>query len=226
MLSATAPTPDHLEDLDSEELVARAQNGDRTALRAALQRHRAGLVSFARSKFRLDSEEAEDVVQDALMRAYRHLYRFDETRAKWSTWLFTITKNLCKNQLRNMDRARDSTTMTDLEEWSRDDEAPEIESGPLFADETYAPDRLYHESRVEGVFREALEELSEVRAEALRLRALKGLTYEEISHRTGVPIGTVKSRLSRARKCVREFLRREAPEAVERVFDTPASEAA
>ena len=146
-------------------------------------------------------EDAEDLVQETLVRALPALRRF-EGRSKLSTYLIRALGNQWKNRLRSRSRSR-------VVEWFRgggrdDDEGKEQEFTP--PDRSPSPlDRLEAQDRASEV-RRALEQLDANRRWALLLREVEELSYEEISSVTGVPIGTVRSRLARAREDLRRIL--------------------
>ncbi len=138
------------------------------------------LRRYARALTR-DAELADDLVQDTVVRALRseHLFHGGEVRS----WLYTILTNLNRNRLRSLARR---PTLTSIE----DDDAPDL-AGP--------------ESGARDVER-ALATLADDQRVAVLLVALEGLTYREVAEVQGVPIGTVMSRLARARAQIKSFL--------------------
>ena len=143
------------------------------------------LRRYARALTR-DSDIADDLVQDTLVRALRseHLFHGGEVRS----WLYTILTNLNRNRLRSLARR---PTLSPLE----DNDAPDL-AGP--------------EAGARDIER-ALATLAEDQRNALLLVVLEGLTYREVAEVQGVPIGTVMSRLARARAHVKAFLEGERP---------------
>jgi RNA polymerase sigma-70 factor (ECF subfamily) len=145
-------------------------------------------------------EDAEDLVQETLVRTLRSLPRF-EGRSQLSTYLFRALGNLWKNRLRSRSRSR-------LVPWP----APRVgrleherDFDPA-DDATSALERLEEEDRAAGV-RRAVASLEPTRRLTLLLREVEEMSYEEISEVTGVAVGTVRSRLSRAREDLRKLLR-------------------
>jgi RNA polymerase sigma-70 factor (ECF subfamily) len=145
-------------------------------------------------------EDAEDLVQETLVRALPALEKF-EGRARLSTYLLRALGNLWKNMLRSRKRSR-------LVEWQRgrggedDDEGKEIiavDGSPSPLEQLEAKDRA-------GEIRSAVSRLEPNRRLALLLREVEELSYEEIAEMTGVPVGTVRSRLARARGDLRKLL--------------------
>ena len=140
-----------------------------------------------------DWDRAEDLMQETFVRVYRHILRFDQSR-KFSTWVYTIAGNLVKNELRNRSRSPLVLHQTLLKHRESDEERP-LE----WEDATTRPDRLYHRRYLREKIEEAVARLPEHHRVVFTLRELKGLTYEEIAGITSSSLGTVKSRLHRAR---------------------------
>jgi RNA polymerase sigma-70 factor, ECF subfamily len=139
-----------------------------------------------------DRERAEDLVQETFVRVYRHLHRFDQSK-KFSTWAYTIAGNLAKNELRNRSRNPLVLFQTIKKNWDADHRPLEWE------DNTYRPDDLYRKRHLKEMVDNAVAQLPEHHRLVFVLREMEGKTYEEISEITGVNLGTVKSRLNRAR---------------------------
>jgi RNA polymerase sigma-70 factor (ECF subfamily) len=139
--------------------------------------------------------DAEDLVQDTLVRAYRAIDRFDGRYPR--AWLLTILRNthINRNRRRRPELLRDPDTQ--LERL-----AQSVES-----DERTRPDRMV-DLELDADVEAALQSLSEIFAEVIELVDIDGLSYSEAAEVLGVPIGTVMSRLHRARKKIREHLRR------------------
>jgi RNA polymerase sigma-70 factor (ECF subfamily) len=184
---------------ETAERLAAIRRGDPDAFEAVAREHAPALYRMA---LRLTGrrEDAEDLVQETLVRALPRLRRF-EGRAKLSTYLFRALSNLWKNRLRSKQRSR-------LVEWfgSRrgdEDGAPAALDPP---DPTpLAVERLESEDRAAEV-RQAVSRLEPTRRLTLLLREVEEMSYEEIAEVTGVPVGTVRSRLARAREDLRRLL--------------------
>src|SRR6516225_7387528 len=137
-----------------------------------------------------NDQDAQDVVQEAYMRAFRF---FGESRgANVRPWLLRIVRNTCYTWLQ-LNRLQQPTTQFDQELFVPDPGAPNLEEALLRSDSG-------------KLLRQALESLPAGSREVLVLRELQGLTYKEISEVTGIPCGTVMSRLSRARSSLRQTL--------------------
>lgn len=185
-----------LADMSDEELAAAHLAGVRGAFQELYDRYRDRLVHFIARKTG-DWDRAEDLVQEAFIRVTRHLHRFD-TEKKFSTWVYTIASNLSKNELRN--RSRNPLVL-----FQRLTGAWEDEHRPLqFEDSSLRPDDLYRKRYLRQLVERTVEELPEHHRLVFRLRELEGKSYEEIAAITGVNLGTVKSRLHRARNSFAE----------------------
>ena len=139
-----------------------------------------------------DRERAEDLVQETFVRVYRHLNRFDQAR-KFSTWIYTIAGNLAKNELRNRSRNPLVLFQAIMKNWESDYRPLEWE------DTRTRPDDLYRKRFLREKVNEAVDQLPAHHRTVFVLRELHGKTYEEIAEITGCNLGTVKSRLNRAR---------------------------
>ena len=177
--------------LADEELVTAHLDGRPGAFQHLYDRYRNRLVHFIIRKTG-DADRAQDLVQEAFIRVTRHLHRFDTTK-KFSTWVYTIASNLSKNELRN--RSRSPLVLFQKLENSWDDDHRPLQ----FEDHRMRPDDLYRKRYLRRIVEETVEELPEHHRLVFRLRELEGKSYEEISEITGVNLGTVKSRLHRAR---------------------------
>lgn len=180
-----------LADLTDEELVTAHLQGRPGAFQRLYDRYRDRLVHFIIRKTG-DPDRAQDLVQEAFIRVTRHLHRFD-TSKKFSTWVYTIASNLSKNELRNRSRSP-LVLFQKLQNSFEDDQRP-----LQFEDSSMRPDDMYRKRYLQQVVEETVEELPEHHRLVFRLRELEGKSYEEIADITGVNLGTVKSRLHRAR---------------------------
>jgi RNA polymerase sigma-70 factor (ECF subfamily) len=180
-----------LSELSDEELVTAHLDGREGAFHALYQRYRDRLVHFITRKTG-DSDRAQDLVQEAFIRVTRHLHRFD-TSKKFSTWVYTIASNLSKNELRNRSRSPLVLFQKLTNNWD-DDHRP-----LQFEDSAMRPDDLYRKRFLKDLVEDTVQELPEHHQLVFRLRELEGKSYEEIAEITGVNLGTVKSRLHRAR---------------------------
>jgi len=177
--------------LDDSALVERFLAGEKRAFTELANRYHVRLMNFIYRTIG-DRDRAEDLVQETFIRVYRHLHRFDQTK-KFSTWVYTIAGNLAKNELRNRSRNPLVLFQTIKKNWDADHRPLEWE------DNTYRPDDLYRKRHLKEMVEQAVAQLPEHHRMVFILREMEGKTYEEISEITGVNLGTVKSRLNRAR---------------------------
>lgn len=181
-----------------QQLVERVQRGDKHAfdlLVAKYQRKLGRLIS----RFVRDSAEAEDVTQEAFIKAYRALPGFRGDSAFY-TWLYRIGINTAKNYLLSNKRRAPTSTPLDAEE------AELLEEGDMLR-EVDTPENELMSKQVVGVVQASLQQLPEDLRSALTLREIEGLSYEEIASVMNCPVGTVRSRIFRAREAVAENLR-------------------
>jgi len=183
--------PSPLRQMSDETLVSAHLQGAPGAFNELFGRYRDRLTHFISRKTG-DSDRAQDLVQEAFIRVTRHLHRFD-TSKKFSTWVYTIASNLSKNELRNRSRSPIILFQKLTNGW--DDDHRPLE----FEDASMRPDDLYRKRHLRRLVEDTVEELPEHHRLVFRLRELEGKSYEEIAEITGVNLGTVKSRLHRAR---------------------------
>lgn len=181
-----------------QQLVERVQRGDKHAfdlLVAKYQRKLGRLIS----RFVRDTGEAEDVTQEAFIKAYRALPGFRGDSAFY-TWLYRIGINTAKNYLLSNKRKPPTSTAFDAEE------AESFEDAGLLH-EISTPENELMSKQVVSVVQAALQLLPEDLRSALTLREIEGLSYEEIASVMNCPVGTVRSRIFRAREAIAEKLR-------------------
>ena len=170
-----------------EQLMARFQGGDEQAYIELVNRYRNKLLNFVYRYFS-DFEISEDIVQDTMVKLYLKKNYYKEI-AKFSTWLYTIAKNLAMTELRKKKKRR----VTFLSQMTRDEKPYDIPSDQPGTDQEIQSDIT------NKIIRKAIDELSEKFKTVIVLRDIQELSYEEISSIVSVPIGTVKSRINRAR---------------------------
>ncbi len=180
-----------LRELDDSRVVAAYLAGTKPAFDELVDRYQKRLLNFVYRTIG-DRERAEDLVQEVFIRVHRHLERFDQSK-KFSTWIYTIASNLAKNELRNRSRSPLVLFQTIKKNW-------EADHRPLqFEDRHYRPDDLYRKRHLRDTVEWAVAQLPEHHRVVFVLRELEGKTYEEIAEITVCNLGTVKSRLNRAR---------------------------
>jgi RNA polymerase sigma-70 factor (ECF subfamily) len=180
---------------DTAELVRRARQGELAAFNVLVLRHQDQAYSLA-LRFLGSPQAAEDVTQEAFLRAFRHLDRFRGER--FHSWLLSIVANAARDELR---RAR-RRPQRSLDAARADDERPAIDPadpGPL-------PEQLALQGELRGELERALRTLPDDWRLVVLLADVHELAYEEVAVAAGIPVGTVKSRLSRARARLRAEL--------------------
>lgn len=186
--------------ITDEALVQRAQEGDTGALNALLDRYNPKVYNFA---YRMigNHPDAADAAQEALVKVYLHLRRFRGESA-FSTWLYRLVVNTCRDELRR--RSRISTESLDApyetETGNLEREMKAVEDGP---------EELVQRLEVSYAVHRAIGKLREDYRALIVLRDLQDLSYREIGEVTGLTVGTIKSRLHRARLAFRSLLRGE-----------------
>jgi RNA polymerase sigma-70 factor (ECF subfamily) len=187
-----------LRTLDDSQLVQAHLSGNERAFGVVVERYQVRLLNFV---YRIvgDRERAEDLVQEAFIRVHRHLARFDRTK-KFSTWIYTIASNLAKNELRNRARSPLVLFTTLSPQWD-DDERP-LE----FEDVNAQPDEEFRRRHLREAVDASVAKLPAHHRDVFVLRELEGRSYEEIAEITHCNLGTVKSRLNRARNAFAEII--------------------
>jgi RNA polymerase sigma-70 factor (ECF subfamily) len=181
--------------ITDEELIQRFQAGDEEAFEEIVHRYSNRLLNFA-YRFVLNREEAEDIVQDTFLKVYQNRHAYREI-AKFSTWIYTITANLSKTLLRKR-RNRKLLFFSHIGSEEKDMDFP---------DRTQKTEQPIEGEFDEHQIQRAIQKLPEHFRTAIILRDIQELSYEEISNIINAPLGTVKSRINRARLRLQEELR-------------------
>ncbi len=181
-----------------QALVERVQRGDKRAFELLVAKYQRKIFRLL-SRLIRDPAEIEDVAQEAFIKAYRALPNFRGESAFY-TWLYRIAINTAKNYLVAQGRRAPTTTETEL------DEAEGFEAGEQLRD-VATPDAVLLSKQVAAAVNRAIERLPEDLRTAIVLRELEGLSYEEIAESMNCPIGTVRSRIFRAREAIANELR-------------------
>lgn len=184
--------------IDSDQaLVERVQAGDRSAFDVLVTRYQHKVVKLV-MRFVRDQSEAQDVTQEAFLKAYRALPRFRGDSAFY-TWLYRITINTAKNHLvaarrRPLDYNLD---LQDSDQYELHGRLKDIDT----------PERVLMSEEIREAVNQAIEALPEDLRTAIMLRELEGMTYEEIATTMECPVGTVRSRIFRARDAIDKRVR-------------------
>lgn len=175
-----------------KDLVQRTQDGDLSAFNHLVVKYRNRVLGVA-TRMLGDRVEAEDVAQDVFVKAYRGLRRF-QGEALFSTWLYRITANSCLNQRRRRKLEAQTSLVVPGAEPNADNSGSN-------------PHTLLEDKELKLLIERAVQELPEEQRIVLILRDVEGLTYESIAHALGLELGTVRSRLHRARMALQSRLK-------------------
>ena len=181
-----------------QQLVERVQRGDKHAYELLVTKYQRRLARLI-SRFVRDQSEVEDVTQEAFIKAYRALPTFRGESAFY-TWLYRIGINTAKNYLLALKRRAPTNTLLDTEETEGYEDAGLLQ-------EVSTPENELMSKQVIEVVNSSLQELPDDLRTALTLREMEGMSYEEIAEVMDCPIGTVRSRIFRARETIAEKLR-------------------
>lgn len=194
--------------MTDRELVARAGAGDQEAFEQLVRDNQNRVYSLA---VRLvgDREEAADLAQEAFLKAWQGLSSF-QGESSFSTWIYRLTTNVCIDYLRRKKRRQEVEPAVSLD----DEDSGWAEP----ADAGQDPQRKLEEAERSRALSRGLERLPEHQRQVLVMRELSGLSYQEIGAATGLDLGTVKSRIARARLALRKILLEDG-----NFFDSPSS---
>jgi RNA polymerase sigma-70 factor (ECF subfamily) len=183
--------PRNSEQLD-EELVSRVQQGDKVAFDFLVIKYQHKIIQLV-NRYVKDPSEAQDVAQDAFIKAYRALGNF-RGEAAFYTWLYRIAINTAKNYLILRTR-RHSNYQLDIQELEALGHSPQLQG-------LETPEQLLLNEEIMTTLNKAIEDLPVEMRVAFNLRELEGLSYEDIALAMNCPIGTIRSRLFRAREAI------------------------
>ena len=184
-----------IHEYNDEELMAQFQGGNESAYLQIVDRFKDRLFNFI-YRFVGDADQADDLVQDTLIKVYTHRHSYREI-ARFSTWIYTIAGNLARTELRKRKR-RATFSMSTLGIGEKDYEIPS---------EDESPTKNLEVAQTELDIRRALAQLPLNFRTVIILRDVQELSYEEISKIMKIPLGTVKSRVNRARLRMQEVLK-------------------
>jgi RNA polymerase sigma-70 factor (ECF subfamily) len=187
-----------LAELTDEDVMERCAMGSEAAFRVLVQRYRTRIMNLV-CRFINDRDRAEEISQEVFLRVFRNRERYRKT-GKFSTWIFTIAVNLTKNEIRSRVRHRGTFSLDALDEESGG-------QGVSFPDLNPLPDEDLNAAEIGRKVAEALGKIPARYREAVVLRDIEGLSYEEVGHILRIPGGTVRSRINRARLMLKERLR-------------------
>jgi RNA polymerase sigma-70 factor (ECF subfamily) len=184
-------------DVDAK-LVARVQAGDKAAFDLLVLKYQRKILRLL-SRMLRDQSEIEDVMQEAFIKAYRALPQFRGDSAFY-TWLYRIAINTARNWMASQSRRPSSPSLHQSEEGETFDEIDNLT-------DNNTPESLLASREIAESVNDSIQALPEELRTAIVLREIEGLSYEEIAQAMGCPIGTVRSRIFRAREAIATKLR-------------------
>jgi RNA polymerase sigma-70 factor, ECF subfamily len=179
------------EQLD-KELVLRVQQGDKSAYDLLVIKYQHKIIQLV-NRYVKDPSEAQDVAQEAFIKAYRALGNFRGDSAFY-TWLYRIAINTAKNYLVSRSR-RSFDYQVDIQDAEQIENVPQLQG-------METPERLLLNQEIVEVIKAAIDKLPEEMRTAIMLREFEGMSYEEIAVAMDCPVGTVRSRIFRAREAI------------------------
>jgi RNA polymerase sigma-70 factor, ECF subfamily len=186
----------NLRELSDEELILEFQQNDNVqAFEILVQKYKNPLTNYV-YRFLGDYEACVDVVQETMIKVYRYKDTYSSV-AKFSTWIYTIAGNLARTEYRRQ-RRRQFFSLSDYGDEHKTYEVP---------DETYRPDVITDSGIKEDIIQKAILKVKDAYREAVILRDIQGLSYEEIAGILGINEGTVKSRINRGRSELQKLLK-------------------
>jgi len=177
--------------------MARVSEDEERAFTELVRRFQGRVINLI-SRVLNDRESADDLAQEVFVRVYVHRRNY-RRGSKFSTWLFTIAANLAKNEIRRRVRKRHWFSLDALQDLLKD-------SAPILADPTEGSERMMEREQLQVAMARAIGTVPEKYRLAVVLRDLEGLPYEEIAQVLGIPGGTVRSRINRARTMLKRKL--------------------
>ncbi|BAJ64976.1 RNA polymerase sigma factor [Anaerolinea thermophila] len=185
--------------MDELALIQEARNGDLNAFNRLVLAYQDMAYHLA-MRMLSDPDQAEDVTQTAFLSAYRHLSSF--RGGSFKAWVMRMVTNACYDELRRRQRH----PSTPLEPLDDDDET--IESPSWLADDGLSPEEQLEQKELDRAIQRCLQQLDEEFRAVVVFIDLQGMDYQEVAEILGKPLGTVKSRLARARLKLRDCLHR------------------
>ncbi len=175
-----------------QELVKQVQNGDKRAFDLLVLKYQSKIINLV-GRFVHDPHEAQDVAQEAFLKAYRALGNFRGDSAFY-TWIYRIAINTAKNYLVARNRRPPGTDV------AAEEAEQYMDAGSLRENAT--PERMLLTEEIQNTVNQAIQDLPEDLRTAITLRELEGLSYEDIATAMDCPVGTVRSRIFRAREAI------------------------
>ncbi len=186
-------------DLTDEELMLRVQGGETDCYDILVERYKNRLFNYL-LRLTGNRDDAEEFAQEALVKAYIHADKY-KTIAKFSTWLYTIATNLVRNRVRSRSRAPQIVSL-----WSKAFGNGEEERLMEVPDVRRNPEEKINDEELNEAITTAIQRIPEKYRTSFVLREINEMSYEEIAAVTGLKLGTVRSRINRARNHFRQLI--------------------
>lgn len=181
----------------TDGLIKKIKDGDMDAFTQLVELFGDRAVNFAYRMLK-DQVDAEDAVQEAFLKVFDKIHTFKQ-ESKFSTWFYTVLSNICRDMLRK--KSKKPMTVS-INQTNREDDDFELQ----LEDTSYEPHENFIKKDALNVLDKALTQLSDEHREVIVLRDIEGFDYEKIAEILGISLGTVKSRISRARISLRKIL--------------------
>lgn len=190
------PSVEKLKTLTDEDLIFSFQEGNNEAYNEIVHRYKDKLINFV-YRYSGNYDDCEDIVQETLIKVYtsKHLYK---EIAKFSTWIYTIAINLAKTKIMKKQKMKTFSLSDTYNDDDKDFDIP---------DEAFTPDVDANAKYLNQHIQNALNKINANYRELVIMRDVEDLSYEEIAEITGLPMGTVKSRINRGREKLQELLK-------------------
>ncbi|HHW32327.1 MAG TPA: sigma-70 family RNA polymerase sigma factor [Clostridiaceae bacterium] len=185
-----------MEELE-KKLLDRAKNGDVVAFEELIEKHQKKVFNLA-LRMLGNHEDAYDIAQEVFIKVYKAIKNFKE-ESSFSTWIYRIATNTCLDELRRRKNKNIVYIDEDIKSEDSDMKRQLEDSGPT-------PDLITEKKEIKRIIYNAIEKLPDQHKSALILRDIQGFSYEEIARILECPEGTVKSRINRGRKTLKEML--------------------
>jgi len=183
--------------LDEKQLIKKIKSGNMDAFSQLVSIYEKKAINFARRMLG-DTCEAEDAAQEAFLKVFDKIHTFRE-ESSFSTWFFTVLNNVCLDILRKRSRRADTVSINQSDDNGENYELP-------IEDTADGPYETLQKNEVKRLFEDALGNLSDEHRSVIIMRDINGFEYEEIARILDISVGTVKSRISRARLALRRIL--------------------
>lgn len=185
--------------LSDEDLVLRVQSGETLCFDILVDRYKVRLYNYLLRLVR-NEDEAEEIAQETFVKAFIHADKY-KTIARFSTWLYTIATNLVRNRLRAKKRGPKFLSI-----WGRGQDSDEDVQMVDLIDQARQPDVQFNDKELSDIINQAIARIPEKYRTSFVLREINQLSYEEIAAATGLKLGTVRSRINRARNYFRHVI--------------------